>query len=273
MRVGWIAGAAALAVAGGAQAAELRLDGVVARVNIVPQARSDISVQVQPGRGGLPVQVQRTGAGVTVRGGYTANNCRGDGENMRVRVRGQGEFHISDAPLITAYVPRSVAVTKRGGAVSGSIGPTQDLSISAGGCSRFVIGDVAGSLVAEQSGGAALQGGSARTAELEASGGGAISLRSVGRLDVEASGGGAVNVASVSGPVDAEGSGGGVVRIRAGRATPLRAEASGGGVVDFDGVAANLDAEASGGGVVRVASATGNVSRSASGGGHVSVGR
>ena len=273
MRTGWIAGAAALALAGGAQAAELTLDGVVARVNIVPQARSDIQVQVQPGRAGLPVTVQRTGQGVTVRGGYTANNCRSDGADMRVRVRGHGEYRIADAPTITAYVPRSVAVSKRGGAVLGSIGPTQDLTFEAGGCSRFTIADVAGTLELEQSGGASVQAGSARIANLEASGGGAISLRSAGRLDVEASGGGAVNVASVSGPVDAEGSGGGVVRIRAGRASPLKAEASGGGVVDFDGVAANLDAEASGGGVVRVAQATGSISRSSSGGGHVSVGR
>ena len=273
MRGAWVIGAAAAALAGGAEAAELVLDDVVARVVVIPEARSDIQVQVQPGRAQLPLRVDRSGANVRVSGGYEVNRCSGRAEAMQVRVRGRGDFSMADAPVITVRAPRSVTIRKDGGAVVGSVGPTQDLTLSAGGCSRFTLGDVAGTLTLDQSGGASASINRARIARLRASGGGSIELQSTASLDADASGGGVVRVTSVSGPVSAEGSGGGGVKVAGGRTGLLRADASGGGWVDFDGVADALDANASGGGRVSVARVTGRVDRSSSGGGSISIGR
>ena len=273
LRIGILAGAV-MATAGAAQAAELVFDDIVARVLVIPEARSDIQVEITPGRAGLPApQVRRTGANVRIEGDSEARQCTGAAEEMRIRLRGGAELSMAEAPMITVRAPRSVTISKNGGAVVGRIGRTQDLRLQASGCSHWTVADVAGTLVADQSGGARMLAGQARTAQLRASGGGVIDLRGTANLEANGSGGGVVRVASVSGPVEADGSGGGGVKVSGGRASLLRADASGGGWVDFDGVADALDAEASGGGRVSVARVTGTVNQSASGGGRVSVGR
>jgi hypothetical protein len=276
MRTLWITAAAAASIssAGAAQAAELLLDDVVARVVVISEARSDIAVQVQPGRSGLAApQVERGATGVRVSGGHRVNHCDGNDGAMRVRIRGEQQISIADAPVITVRAPRDVQIRKIGGAVVGQVDRTSSLNLSSGGCAHWTVANVEGELTLEQSGGSRAIAGQSRTARLRASGGGSIRLQSTGALDAQASGGGVVRVNAVSGPVEAAGSGGGGVKIAGGRAGRLVARASGGGYVDHDGVAASLDARASGGGRVSVAEVTGEVNRSSSGGGSVSVGR
>ena len=271
---GVLIGVAAAALAGGAQAAELVLDDVVARVVVIPEARSDIQVQVQPGRALPAPRVDRSGSNIRISAGLDVERCSSrNNDCMRVRVKGRGEFDIADAPLITIRAPRSFALRKEGGAVTGRIGPTQDLTLAAGGCGHFALGDVAGTLDASLSGGAHASVGRVRAARLRASGGGAVEVQTTASLDADATGGGQVRVASVTGPVSADGSGGGGVKVDAGRTGLLRAGASGGGWVDFDGVADALDASASGGGRVSVARVTGRIDQRSSGGGSISIGR
>jgi hypothetical protein len=294
MRAALLIGAAAAAVAGGAQAAEVFLDGVVARVVVIPENRADILVDVRSGSAPVPqLRVRREGPRTVVEGGLEVNQCRGDQQNRTVRTREGREFLMAAAPLVTIRAPLDVTINTRKGAVQGEVGPTRNLSLASGGCSTWRVADVAGSLQLQQSGGARATAGRARTARLTASGGGSIQAGAVGELRAEASGGGRVRVVSVAGPLDADASGGGVIRadsaagqvtaeasggggvdVGGGRSGALQARASGGGWVDHGGSAGSLSAQASGGGWVKVAAVSGPIhQRTASGGGRVIVGR
>ena len=269
------------------------MDGVIARVVVIPENRADVAVNVHPGAAGLPVQVRRVGSRTVLEGGQEVNRCRGEGPGRTVRTRGGRQIAMGAAPLITIRAPRNVVIETRKGAVQGEVGPAQNLSVSSGGCSSWRVADVAGDLQLRQGGGARAVAGRARRAQLSASGGGSIQAGAVGELRAGASGGGNLRVASVAGPLTADSSGGGVIRIEAasgpvtaeasggggvgiagGRSGLLQASASGGGWVTHGGVAAGLNARASGGGRVRVAAVNGPVQqRSASGGGVISIGR
>ena len=274
MRGAWIIGAAAAALTAGAAQAEVIMNGVVARVVVIPENRADYAVQVQPGRGSVPApRVRREGQRLVVDGGLRVRQCNSNGGSVQVRIADVGRIDMAEAPLITVRAPRNVSLQTGGnGALSGQIGPTQNLSLSSGGCSNWKVGDVAGTLNITQSGGSSATVGQARVARVNASGGGTVSLTRVGDLQADSSGGGVVRVGTVAGPMRAEASGGGGVRVAGGQTGVLRASASGGGWVDYDGSARELDANASGGGRVKVARVTGAVRRSASGGGSIRVG-
>lgn len=291
----WLIGvAAAAAWTGAAAAQEVQMEGVVARVVVIPEARSNLEVNVQPGPAGLPpVRVRREGQRIVLEGGLDVNHCNTNNGVTTVRTRDGRRLQLQSAPLVTIRAPRSLTISTRRGAIQGQVGPMQDLSLSSGGCSNWRLGDVSGQLQLTQSGGARTVAGQARSARLRASGGGSIEVGPVGALDAgasgggrlqigpvagpltaDASGGGVIRVSSVSGPVSAEASGGGGVGIAGGRSGMLQASASGGGWVDHDGAAGGLSARASGGGRVEVATLNGPVrERSQSGGGRVIVGR
>jgi hypothetical protein len=294
MRAALMIGAGAAVLAGAARAQEVQMDGVVARVVVIPESRANLEVTVQPGGAGFePVRVRREGQRVVLEGGLDVNQCKTNNGGTTLRTRGGRRLQLSAAPLVTIRSPRSLAISTRRGAVEGQVGPMQNLSLSSGGCSRWRLADVSGQLQLTQSGGSRTVAGQARSARLQASGGGSIETGPVGSLDAgasgggrlqvgtvggplnaDASGGGVIRVASVSGAVTAEASGGGGVSIAGGRSGMLKASASGGGWVDHDGAASGLSARASGGGRVQVASLDGPVrERSESGGGRVIVGR
>ena len=266
----WILGAAAAAIAGGAQADELVLNGVVGRVVVTPENRPDMVVQVQPGRALGAPRVRREGARIIVEGGQEVRGCNMRGGDTEVRLRGGTRLRLSEAPLITVRAPLNVHVrTEKNGALAGQIGPTRNLHLASGGCAQWTVGDVAGALVLTQSGGSTARVGQAASARMVASGGGVINAGQVRALDASASGGGVVRVAGVTGPGAAGASGGGRVRVEGGRTGLLRANASGGGWVDYGGSADGLDATASGGGRVDVARVTGPVNRRRESGGGV----
>ena len=286
-------GASAAALAGCAQAQDILLDGVVARVVVVLEARADVSIDVRPGDAALPVRVRREGGRTVLEGGLEVDRCRGDGPGRTVRIRGGRELPIRAAPLVTIRAPRSLSISTRKGAVQGEVGPTQNLAVSSGGCSTWRVADVAGNLQLQQGGGARAVAGRARVARLNASGGGSIQAGPVGELQAGASGGGDLRVVSVAGPLTADASGGGVIRIEnvsgpitaeasggggvgvaGGRSGALQARASGGGWVRHGGTAGGLSARASGGGSIRVAAVNGPIhQRAASGGGTVRIGQ
>ena len=274
MKAAWMIGAAAAALAGGAEAAELVLDGVVGRVQVVTENRGDIAVSTQPGSGLPAPRVTRSGDRVVVEGGHEVRNCNSDKDGMTVALRGDRRIlDLSQGPVITVRAPRSVSIVSRNGAVMGSVGSAQDLHVKSGGCSSWTVGDVAGTLRLEQSGGANARAGNARVARLSASGGGFIRTGAVSSLEADASGGGQIRVAQVTGPADLGASGGAQVNVEQGRTGLLKAHASGAGIIRYGGVAESLDASASGAAHVRVAQVTGRVNRSASGMGSVEIGR
>lgn len=275
MKAAWMIGAAAAALAGGAEAAELVLDGVVGRVEVVTENRSDIAVSVQPGAGLPAPRVTRSGDRMVVEGGHEVRNCNSDEDGMTVALRdGRRIVDLAQGPVITVRAPRSVTIVSRKGAVLGRVGSAQDLQLTGGGCSSWSIGDVAGTLRLDQSGGANARAGNARVAHLSASGGGHIRAGAVSSLEADASGGGNIRVARVNGPADLGASGGAHVDVEQGRTALLKAHASGAGVIRYGGSAESLDASASGAAHVRVAQVTGQViRRSASGMGSVEIGR
>ena len=277
MKYALVIGAAAAAFAGTAQAEQLVLDGVIGRVEVITESRADIAVSVQPGAGLPAPRVTRTGGRVTIDGGFDdqVRNCNTNSDGMTVELRGGGrEIHLSQGPVITVRAPRALSLVSRKGAVMGRVGSAQDLSITSGGCSVWSVGNVAGTLRLDQSGGANVRAGDVRVARFSASGGGNIRADTVSSLDAEASGGAQIRVGRAVGPTELDASGGAQVHSDQGRTGLLKAHASGAGVIRYGGSADQLDASASGAAHVRVAQVTGQViRRSASGMGSVEIGR
>lgn len=271
--IGWGLGVALLA--GSAQAAEVVFSDVVARVVVIPEARADVAVDVQPGRASMPpVKVKTAGGRTILEGGTPVNWCSSNRNGTSVRTRSFRKLDLADAPLITIRAPQTVSLSGRNSGLQGRVGPSRNLSLNMGGCSNWTVGDVADALTLDLSGGAQVSAGRAQRGRFEASGGGVIRAGALGELQADGSGGGSIRVASVSGPVSADASGGGNIEIEGGRTGLLDAEASGGGWVSHKGAAERLRADASGGGRVRVAQVTGGIDRqSESGGGSVTVGR
>jgi hypothetical protein len=256
-----------------AGAAELVLDGLVARVTVMPEARSDFDVEVRPGTAHLPpVTVTREGGRAVVTGGVEVGACAEVGGRMRVGLRGGGEAELAEAPEVIVRAPRTFSVSGSDSGLIGEIGQTDELDIRQGGCGIWDVADVEGTLRAQFSGGARLTGDAAGAAQLGASGGGLVTIEAVADLVAEASGGGVIRVGTVRGDVEAIASGGGRIEIAGGEATTLRAEASGGGRVVHGGTVGALSATATGGGQIEVAEVESVISRSASGGGQVVVG-
>ena len=78
------AGALALS-AGAASAASVEIKDAVARVVVIPEARSDIKVEILTSHPSLPLQVRTQGERVIVDGDLDRRirNCKHEGENAR----------------------------------------------------------------------------------------------------------------------------------------------------------------------------------------------
>lgn len=255
-----------------APAAELVLDGLVARITILPEPRSDIYVVVRPGGSGLPsVSVTQEGERTIVTSGVEVGACAQSGATMRVGLRDGRQVEMGEAPEIIVRAPRSFRVEGADSALIGRIERSEDLHIRQAGCAFWDIGEVV-TLQADMSGGAHLTASGAATANLAAAAGAAVTIGPVANLVAEASAGGMIGVAAVNGAVEASASGGGRIEIGSGRATTFRAVASSGGRILHRGEIVNLHATAVAGGQIEVSQAESILSRSVSAGGQVIVG-
>jgi hypothetical protein len=254
MRAVIMAGATALtlAMAGHASAAELVIRDIVARVVVIPEARADIQVDVQPGRGDAPpVQVSRSGDVVTLSGSARVRSCNfGDG-GLWVKINHGPKISIDDAAVVTVRAPRSVRISG-GGAVVGSIGRSQDLSLDQDGCANWTAADIAGTLDVSVSNGAHLGAGAVPSARLRADNGGHVRIVSAGSLDAKATNGGHAAAGSVPGAIMAVATDGGLVSIEGGSSRSLSGEAHDGGSIRHKGNAGDVRAEATDGAVIRV---------------------
>jgi hypothetical protein len=295
------------AVAGGAQAEELRIEHAAARVVIIPEARSSVSVTVQQGDRRLPeVTVRQEGASVMVEGGLDRRiqGCQGeithlkfvvpvhDYDRRSVKIAGVGLVPYAALPVITAHVPLDAKVGASG-AVWGQVGATHSLTLSNVGCGDWTFGDVHGPLVAAQVGSGAFRGEDAQTLRSSISGSSDLFLRTIvggadssisgsgdvhidrvdGPLHAAVGGSGDVTVQSVNGPVVARIGGSGDVKIAGGHATQLSVDVAGSGDFTFAGTADAVSATIAGPGNVHIAHATGPISKRVSGSGTVTVGR
>lgn len=270
-----LAASAATLAAGAAQAASVEIKDAVARVTVVPEARSDIKVEVVRSNPRLPLQVRSFGGKTIVDGNLDRKirDCRGGGERSRVYVRNVGEVSWADMPQVVIHTPRDAEVSA-GGAVFGSVGRSASLELGNAGCGDWTVGNVEGRLRLSVAGSGDTRTGTAGEAKLRMAGSGDVATADVrGPLDVDIAGSGDVTVASVGGPLNVHVAGSGDVKVLGGHAADMRVAVAGSGDVSFNGVADSLKATIMGSGDVHVREVRGAISKTVMGSGGVRVGQ
>jgi hypothetical protein len=266
--------AAASLAAASANAASVEVKNAVARVTVIPEARSDIKVEIVKNNPGAPIEV-RTFAGDTIVDGglgHRIRNCRGHGENVSVQVRGLGDIAWRDMPQIVIHTPRDVDVDA-GGAVWGSVGRSASVKLGNAGCGDWTVANVEGNMRISQAGSGDTHAGSAGSAKVRVAGSGDTAVGDIKNgLEVDIAGSGDVSAVSVSGPLEVHVAGSGDVKVAAGHATTMEVHIAGSGNVHFAGVADTLRARIAGSGDIRVRQVTGPISKTVMGSGGVTIG-
>ena len=247
----------------------------VARVTIVPEARSDVAVFVTRANPRLPLRITREGDRVVVDGGLGWRNvsCHNLFGRPAAFVWGIGNIGYDDMPQIVVRMPLR-ATAAAGGAVFGAVGPGAGLDLANSGCGDWKVADQNGPLRVSLSGSGDVRAGAVAAADVHISGSSDVYMLSArGGLNAAVSGSGDVDAATVSGPLHVRVSGSGDVKIKGGAVTDMNVSVAGSGDVRFGGVAQSLEANIAGSGDVSAARVTGAVSKHVAGSGDVSVGR
>lgn len=256
-------------------ATELRVRNAVAVLNVVPEDRTDITLQVSnPGRLPIPT-VRLDGAELIVDGGLSGRriqSCHTSISGYAVSVRGYENVTTAQMPVITAHVPRAVHLSV-GGAVKTSVGPSTSADLGFAGCGDNTIGDVAGELKLDSSGSGDSVAGAALSAKVSGAGSGDMTVGAIaGKLEVSLAGSGGVTAASVNGPVDVSIAGSGDVTVKGGTMQDVDISVAGSGDTVLDGAVHDLKVSVAGSGDVTVSGAAANVEANIMGSGDVSVG-
>jgi hypothetical protein len=280
-----------LAVAGAASAADVEIRHALARVIVIPEARSDVAYEVRPGRAALPKIVVTRGVDgrLVFDGGLGSwlgeSDCsrRGDGwrnavidiahppAGLRVSADGHRDVPLEDTPLIVLHTPRDVRIGA-GAAVFGAIGKAESVHLSAAGCGDWTVDNVAGRLDVNVAGSGDVHAASARALAANIGGSGDITAADIGDLTVQTAGSGDVRVRRATGEVRARIAGSGDVAVADGHASVLAADIAGSGDVRFGGEVDRVDAHVVGSGDVRVKSVRGEVHKAVVGSGDVIIG-
>lgn len=266
--------AAAVFMGGAAQAATVEVKDAVARVTVIPEARTDIRIEITAPNAKLPLQVRTLGDRTIVDGNldHKIRGCHGSAQHFSVTVRGIGDVSWTEMPQVVIRTPRDVKV-ETGGAVFGTVGRSASLSLGNSGCGDWTIANVEGDAKVSQAGSGDTRMGSAGALKIRIAGSGDVSAADArGGLGVSIAGSGSANVKSLSGPLDVSIAGSGNVLISAGHVTDMKVSVAGSGNVDFRGVADTLHARIAGSGDVHANEVRGQVSKSIVGSGGVRVG-
>jgi hypothetical protein len=267
--------ALALALAGGtANAATLEIKDAVARVTVIPEARSDIKVEVTRANAATPLTIRTLGDRTILDGNLDRRigSCRGRGENVVVNLRGGRKLAWSEITQVVIRTPRDVKL-EAGGAVFGVVGRSGTLSLDNAGCGDWTIANVEGAARINQAGSGDSRLGTTGSLRVRAAGSGDVAAAAVkGGLDIDIAGSGSTLVSSINGPLEIDVAGSGDVMIGGGRAANMNVSIAGSGDVDFRGVAGNVRARIAGSGNVHVNEVKGEISRSIMGSGKVRVG-
>ena len=267
--------AAALMSGAAAAAPSVQIKDAVARVTVVPEDRADIKVEFLTRNPLLPLVVTGIGDKTVIDGGLTHNrvhNCMAFDGKATVGVRGVGKVDWKDMPQVVVRTPRHVRVGA-GGAVFGTVGRSESLSLANAGCGDWTIANVRGGLEISEAGSGDVKTGSASSAEVRVAGSGGVTLgRIAGDLNANIAGSGDIHAASISGDLNARVAGSGDVHVDGGQARVMNASVAGSGDVAFGGVAQRLDAKVMGSGDVTAARVTGAVHKSVMGSGEVRTG-
>lgn len=272
-------GLASLALFGPAQAASLEIRNAAATVVIIPEARSDVSVEVIGGDKRLALKQTQSAGKVILDGGVRVVQCSSkfklvvnDWSATRFWAPGIGSFDRSSLPKIIAHVPLDAEISASG-AVFGSIGRSQSLSLQTTGCGDWTLANVEGALKLSQAGSGDTQIGTVGSGKIEIAGSGDVSVVSAAKgLGIEIAGSGNVVAQTVDGPLTIEVAGSGDVDIQGGAVSGLDISIAGSGDVSFGGTAASGAFNIAGSGDISVHKVTGAVSRSVMGSGDISIG-
>lgn len=273
------AGVGAALLAGSAQAASPRVEikDAVARVTVIPEARSDIKVEFLSSNPKLPLRVREAGGKVIVDGELERKirSCDGNGDqgDATVEVAGIGKVGYANMPQVVVRVPKDAEV-EAGGAVFGVIGKSDSLKLSNAGCGDWTVANVRGPLRLNLAGSGDTRIGTSGGATLRAAGSGDVRIQAVnGPFNANIAGSGDISAAAVrGGAVDVKIAGSGNVKIAGGEGGDMTASVAGSGDVTFDGPVKSLKARIAGSGDVRVKSVEGEVSKAVIGSGDVIVG-
>ena len=264
-----------LAAAGAAQAASPRIEikDAVARVTVIPEARSDVKVEFLSTNPALPLQVRTMDGKVIVDGNldHKIRSCDGSGTGASVRVDGK-TIRYGEMPQVVIRTPRDVNI-EAGGAVFGAVGKSASLELSNAGCGDWTVANVSGEMRLNQAGSGDTVTGTAGSAKLRVAGSGDVKTQGVsGPLDVNIAGSGDVWTASVNGALSVKIAGSGDVKVAGGQGGDMTVSVAGSGGVNFDGAADSLKARIAGSGDVRVKAVKGEVSKAIVGSGAVTIG-
>lgn len=276
MRGFWVLAAtasAAVMTAGAAQAAtSVEIRDAAARVVVIPEARSDVKVEVIRTNASLPLTVEDKGDRILVDGGLRRiSGCTKQSGRVRVRIGGVGDVAYDDLPQIVVRTPMKTKVAA-GGAVFGSVGRTDALELGNAGCGDWTLGNVRGDLQISQAGSGDVRSGTAGDLTVRLSGSGDITTQAISNgATIDVAGSGNIRVASITGPLRASIAGSGDARF-GGRATNAVVRIAGSGDVWLQQVD-GLNVRIAGSGDVHVAQLTGNLSKEIVGSGDILIGR
>lgn len=270
----------------------LRIRSVAANVTIIPEDRTDYSVEIDNSAGKAPMPtVSVEGEGVIIDGNLRGriSGCSGDGG---ASLRGYGDVTGAELPRITIRAPRIVDV-ERGGAGTTEVGASQALDIDLSGCGSANLGDVAGALELDVAGSANVTAGAVGSFEADIAGAGDVTVGAVGRdANIDIAGAGSVTLASLNGDLTTDAAGAGNVSVQAGSVGEANIDMAGSGDIEINapvrrlvvsmvgagdvtvsGDVGDLEAEIAGVGTVSVPRVTGSLRQEIHGPGHVNVGQ
>lgn len=275
MRSAWIIGGLGLLLAGPALAApSIEIKDAAARVTVIPEARSDVKVQLVTTNSALPLTLRTFGDRTILDGDLRRRvyGCSMMFGKVMVHVRDLGDVAYDNLPQIVVHTPLDAGVSASG-AVFGSVGRSESLELSNAGCGDWTVANVRGQLKINDAGSGDVRAGKAGELVVRVAGSGDILTREIsGPATVEMAGSGDVTAASISGDFNANIFGSGDVKIAGGHAPNMEVHIAGSGDVTFQGVADRLGASVAGSGDVNVARVTGPVHKAVMGSGDVNIG-
>ncbi len=269
--------AAALLVAGAAQAKDrhpVEIKDAVVRVVVIPEDRSDIKVEIRTTNDSLPLTVRTEGDRTIIDGDLkfkSIGSCRTINGATTVTVKGKS-YGWDAIPQIIIHTPMDASIGA-GGAVFGSVGRTNSLSLSNAGCGDWTVANVAGELNINQAGSGDTRTGTAASVAINIAGSGDVTTNAIsGPLAVNIAGSGDVEAASVRGAVSVNIMGSGDVKVMGGDTGAVAVSIAGSGDVIIAAPAESVSAKIAGSGDVRVTRVSGSVTKKVAGSGEVIIG-
>lgn len=262
-----------LCAAHGATAAtEVELKDIAAKVVVTPENRSDVDLKVVYGKTNLPPIMVHTEGNRFIADGKLKHRGLDCKTGNAVNVSGVGLVGYADLPTVYIKVPMDAHVSG-GGALFGTVGATNSLDFSHGGCGSWTVANVAGEAEVNIGGSGDVTMGSAGDAQVNIGGSGSFKATTVKKLEANIGGNGDINIDRVDGDASVNIGGSGNVAVSDGQVPNLDINIAGSGDVRFGGEAHDVSISIVGSGDVRIKKVTGSVDRSIMGSGNVMIGQ